>query len=84
MACEERYLKDKDDKKFMGKIAIATLKGDVDNLGTIFKGLQKPTFAKMAALSRQIDHFLVCGYLLIVQKNTLILILFLQGAMISL
>ena len=58
LACEERYLKDKDDKKFMGKIAIATLKGDVDNLGTIFqKGLQKPTFAKMAALSRQMNHF---------------------------
>ncbi len=35
-----------------------TLKGDVDNLGTIFqKGLEKANFAKMNALSRQINQF---------------------------
>jgi CRISPR-associated protein Csm1 len=35
-----------------------TLKGDVDNLGRIFQdGLQRPTFAKMAALSRQLNAF---------------------------
>ena len=56
LACEERH--SEDGKNFIGKIAIATLKGDVDNLGTIFQqGLQTPTFAKMAALSRQMNHF---------------------------
>lgn len=56
LACEERQLAE--NGKYQGKIAIATLKGDVDNLGTIFqKGLQAPTFAKMAALSRQMNHF---------------------------
>jgi len=38
--------------------ALTTLKGDVDNLGMIFqKGLERPTFAKMAALSRQMNAF---------------------------
>lgn len=38
--------------------ALMTLKGDVDNLGTIFqKGLESPTFAKMATLSRQMNQF---------------------------
>ncbi|MDR1686850.1 MAG: type III-A CRISPR-associated protein Cas10/Csm1 [Desulfovibrio sp.] len=50
--------------KFRGIAALTVLKGDVDNLGTIFqKGLsndetgQKPTFARLAALSRQMDAF---------------------------
>ncbi len=35
-----------------------TLKGDVDNLGAIFqRGLSEPTFARMAALSRQLNAF---------------------------
>ena len=35
-----------------------TLKGDVDNLGLIFQhGQARPTFARMAALSRQINAF---------------------------
>jgi len=35
-----------------------TIKGDIDNLGEIFqKGLEKPTFAKMASLSRQVNAF---------------------------
>lgn len=56
LACEDRT--SKDGQQFIGKVAIAALKGDVDNLGTIFqKGLQAPTFAKMAALSRQMNHF---------------------------
>ena len=55
LACEERQLID---KNWRGKIAIATLKGDVDNLGSIFqKGLEAPSLAKMAALSRQMTHF---------------------------
>ena len=56
LACEDRAL-DKEGK-WQGQIALATLKGDVDNLGQIFrKGLEKNTFAKMAALSRQMNAF---------------------------
>jgi CRISPR-associated protein Csm1 len=45
-------------QKYKGLSALHTLKGDIDNLGLIFqKGLEKPTFAKMAALSRQVDSF---------------------------
>lgn len=49
--------------KVYGQAALTVLKGDVDNLGLIFqKGMgnvpgQRPTFAKMAALSRQINAF---------------------------
>lgn len=57
LACEERQRLAEDDG-WRGKIAIATLKGDVDNLGRIFqKGLAKPSLAKMAALSRQMNQF---------------------------
>ena len=56
LACEERHTENGD--TFAGKVAIAALKGDVDNLGNIFQqGLSEPTFAKMAALSRQMNHF---------------------------
>jgi CRISPR-associated protein, csm1 family len=55
LACEERQPEGKD---WRGKIAIATLKGDVDNLGSIFqKGLAQPSLAKTAALSRQMNQF---------------------------
>lgn len=38
--------------------ALAVIKGDVDNLGELFrKGLHEPTFAKMASLSRQLNSF---------------------------
>ena len=41
-----------------GQNALMTLKGDVDNLGTIFqKGIQPANIAKMAALSRQMNQF---------------------------
>lgn len=41
-----------------GVAALGILKGDVDDLGMIFqKGLKKPTFARMAALSRQVNAF---------------------------
>lgn len=41
-----------------GQKALMTLKGDVDNLGTIFqKGIQPANIAKMAALSRQMNLF---------------------------
>jgi CRISPR-associated protein Csm1 len=57
IACEDRACSN-DADKWQGQIALMTLKGDVDNLGTIFQqGLQEPTFAKMAALSRQMNAF---------------------------
>ena len=41
-----------------GQNALMTLKGDVDNLGTIFqKGIKDANIAKMAALSRQMNQF---------------------------
>jgi len=44
--------------RYEGAEALVTLKGDVDNLGQIFeKGLVEPSFAKMAALSRQMNAF---------------------------
>lgn len=56
IACENRVLDAKGN--WNGVAALMTLKGDVDNLGQIFqKGLGAPTFAKMAALSRQLNAF---------------------------
>ena len=56
IACEDRQLQD--DGKWKGEIALITLKGDIDNLGAMFQqGLDKPTFAKMASLSRQVNAF---------------------------
>ncbi|MCP2041869.1 CRISPR-associated protein Csm1 [Neisseria sp. HSC-16F19] len=56
LACEER--RSSDGRHFSGKVAIAALKGDVDNLGLIFQqGMNEPSFAKMAALSRQMNLF---------------------------
>lgn len=41
-----------------GEVALVTLKGDIDNLGALFQdGLEKPTFARWAALSRQVNAF---------------------------
>ena len=57
IACEDRTCP-KDPDKWQGQVALMTLKGDVDNLGTLFQqGLTEPTFAKMAALSRQMNAF---------------------------
>jgi CRISPR-associated protein Csm1 len=57
IACEDQTCPN-DPDKWQGQIALMTLKGDVDNLGTLFQqGLQEPTFAKMAALSRQMNAF---------------------------
>jgi CRISPR-associated protein Csm1 len=64
LACEDRLLaKTEGDmlgkELWVGQIALTTLKGDVDNLGKIFKqGLGgNSTFAKMAAISRQMNAF---------------------------
>ncbi|HGG60743.1 MAG TPA: type III-A CRISPR-associated protein Cas10/Csm1 [Gammaproteobacteria bacterium] len=44
--------------RWKGTEALITLKGDVDNLGRIFEaGLEKPSFAKWASLSRQMNAF---------------------------
>jgi CRISPR-associated protein Csm1 len=57
IACEDRSCANTPGT-WQGQVALMTLKGDVDNLGTIFQqGLQEPTFAKMAALSRQMNAF---------------------------
>ena len=57
IACEDRKLDDKE-RKYKGQVALMTLKGDVDNLGTIFqKGIKPANIAKMAALSRQMNQF---------------------------
>lgn len=56
LACEDQRL-DKE-SRWVGIRALNTLKGDIDNLGLIFQqGLAEPTFAKMAALSRQTNAF---------------------------
>lgn len=56
LARDDRRLNEND--RWIGQEALMTLKGDVDNLGLIFqKGLERPTFAKMAALSRQMNAF---------------------------
>lgn len=61
IACEDRLPRTDDvgsTDNWQGQIALMTLKGDVDNLGVLFQqGLQEPTFAKMAALSRQMNAF---------------------------
>lgn len=58
IACEDRTASPLSDKKAVGIAGLGVLKGDVDNLGAIFQqGLQQPTFAKMAALSRQMNAF---------------------------
>ncbi|WP_304302509.1 type III-A CRISPR-associated protein Cas10/Csm1 [Chromatium okenii] len=56
LASEDLTLDDR--HQWVGIRALTTLKGDVDNLGLIFQqGLEAPTFAKMAALSRQMNAF---------------------------
>ncbi len=57
LACEDRICPS-DPEHWVGQVALMTLKGDVDNLGRLFQqGLQNPSFAKMAALSRQMNAF---------------------------
>jgi CRISPR-associated protein Csm1 len=56
LACDDRW--PDTDGRYQGIEALVTLKGDVDNLGSIFeKGLEQPSFAKMAGLSRQMNAF---------------------------
>lgn len=56
IACEDKRLDERGE--WVGVEALMTLKGDVDNLGLTFQGgLENYTFAKMAALSRQMNAF---------------------------
>lgn len=58
LACEDKLPKGDSLEHWQGVTALAMLKGDVDNLGSLFqRGIQPPTFAKMAALSRQMNAF---------------------------
>jgi CRISPR-associated protein Csm1 len=56
IACEDR--EEGAAGAWIGVRALGVLKGDVDNLGEMFRiGLGNPTFAKTAALSRQLNGF---------------------------
>jgi CRISPR-associated protein Csm1 len=58
LARDDRQRDSENHGRWIGAEALMTLKGDVDNLGRIFQqGLEQPTFAKMAALSRQMNAF---------------------------
>lgn len=55
IACDDKR---PDADRYVGEEALVTIKGDVDDLGRIFeRGLEKPSFAKMASLSRQLNAF---------------------------
>ncbi len=57
LACEDLHW-GHEQGKWLGIRALSVLKGDIDNLGNLFQnGLEQPTFAKMAALSRQVNNF---------------------------
>jgi CRISPR-associated protein Csm1 len=56
LACEDR--KQNSEGNWLGIRALGVLKGDIDNLGELFRvGLGNPTFAKTAGLSRQVNGF---------------------------
>jgi CRISPR-associated protein Csm1 len=58
IARDDRAPDPQDQNASIGIAGLGVLKGDVDNLGAVFQqGLQQPTFAKMAALSRQMNAF---------------------------
>jgi CRISPR-associated protein Csm1 len=57
LACEDRTPVD-DGESWQGVAALGVLKGDVDDLGELFRiGLKQPSFAKYASLSRQMNAF---------------------------
>lgn len=63
LACEARERRRRgngadDPEEWIGVSALMTLKGDVDNLGSIFqRGLEAPSLSRMAATSRQMNAF---------------------------
>ncbi|MBQ8346965.1 MAG: type III-A CRISPR-associated protein Cas10/Csm1 [Alphaproteobacteria bacterium] len=43
---------------YIGKSAVMTIKGDIDDLGSLLQsGIKTPTFATLAGLSRQLNNF---------------------------
>lgn len=57
LACEDRQ-RGPDGQTWLGVDALGVLKGDIDDLGELFRvGLGSRTFAKDAALSRQVNGF---------------------------
>ena len=53
-----RKKKDGEDDVFIGKSAVMSIKGDIDDLGSLLQsGIKTPTFATMAGLSRQLNNF---------------------------
>jgi len=59
LACKDRRPHPDKEDRWIGISALSTLKGDVDNLGSIFEsGLgDDASFSKTAALSRQLNNF---------------------------
>lgn len=58
LACEDKIPCTADLEQWQGITALTVLKGDVDNLGMVFqRGIDPVTFARMAALSRQLNSF---------------------------
>lgn len=58
LACEDRCPDERNPSEWLGIAALGVLKGDVDNLGEIFRvGTRQPSFAKYASLSRQMNAF---------------------------
>lgn len=56
LACEDRTMDDRG--RWIGVAALGILKGDIDDLGEIFRvGLTRQSFAKWASLSRQVHGF---------------------------
>jgi CRISPR-associated protein Csm1 len=56
LACEDRTVDEHGN--WRGVVALAVLKGDIDDLGEIFRlGMSQPSFAKWASLSRQVNGF---------------------------
>lgn len=61
LACKDQQPHPDKEGKWIGISALSTLKGDVDNLGSIFEsGLgDDASFSKTAALSRQLNNFFI-------------------------
>ena len=56
LACDDRWADA--NGRYQGVEALVTIKGDVDDLGTLFEtGLSRPGFTRMVALSRQMNAF---------------------------
>lgn len=53
-----RRRKDGEDNVYIGKSAVMSIKGDIDDLGSLLQnGIKVPTFATLAGLSRQLNNF---------------------------